>query len=214
MTQQHTPHYFIHIVSFANSPIPSNRKGSTFSNPSALLHCGFPSLSSPKANHHTMPSILGSQCAVLATAMAISGTVIFLALRLQKSLSASPHQFPAFLVQVDPTSSSSPQSLRSCISSDGKDRSQNNKKKKRVHFAEDVIDPIGYSEEFKRQHGIRLISNRGNSHLPTSSSSSTSISPSKSKKFGGKIGGMPANRMALYNGNIRDRVFQSLACSY
>ncbi|PQQ14152.1 uncharacterized protein Pyn_22497 [Prunus yedoensis var. nudiflora] len=76
-----------------------------------------------------MSSVLGSQGVVLATAMAVSGTVILLALRLQKSLPNS--HFP-----VDQINQSSPQILRSCISS------------------EDVVDPSGDGQEFRRQHQI------------------------------------------------------------
>ncbi|KAF2318052.1 hypothetical protein GH714_041384 [Hevea brasiliensis] len=140
-----------------------------------------------------MSSMLCSQGLVLATAMAVSGTVILLALRLQKSLSAS-------LLPIDQIPESSRQVLRSCISSEGK------KKKKRVHFAEDVVDPRGNGEEFRRQRGTIVLGKN-------------SSSPSKFKKIGGAAGdakgrGMPANRVALYNGILRDRVIHRLAYSY
>ncbi|KAJ9163103.1 hypothetical protein P3X46_022808 [Hevea brasiliensis] len=140
-----------------------------------------------------MSSMLCSQGLVLATAMAVSGTVILLALRLQKSL-------PASLLPIDQIPESSRQVLRSCISSEGK------KKKKRVHFAEDVVDPRGNGEEFRRQRGTIVLGKN-------------SSSPSKFKKIGGAAGdakgrGMPANRVALYNGILRDRVIHRLAYSY
>lgn len=71
------------------------------------------------------------------------------------------------------------------------------KTKKKVHFADDVVDPTGYSDEFKRQHGIV-----------------TSRSSSSNKQQKSKTRSMPANRMALYNGILRDRVGQRLAYSY
>lgn len=74
-----------------------------------------------------------------------------------------------------------------------------------MHFAEDVVDPRGDGEEFRRQHGGGIIG--GNS--------STSIKfKKKSNSVVGKDRGMPANRVALYNGILRDRVVQRLAYSY
>ena len=80
-------------------------------------------------------------------------------------------------------------------------------KKKRVHFAEDVVDPRGDGEEFRRQHSSAIVA-----------SNSCSSPVTKLKKRGGdtmrKNRGMPANRAALYNGILRDRVVQRLAYSY
>ncbi|KAJ6408056.1 hypothetical protein OIU84_011376, partial [Salix udensis] len=87
-----------------------------------------------------MSSMLCSQGVVLATAMAVSGTVILLAFRLQKSPLPSG-QFPIDLHHQ--IRQSSRQAPRSCISS-GKKKG----KKKRVHFAEDVVDPRGDGKEF------------------------------------------------------------------
>ncbi|WOH01038.1 hypothetical protein DCAR_0520417 [Daucus carota subsp. sativus] len=109
---------------------------------------------------------------MLATAMAaVSGTVIVLALGL--------HKFHL------PTSSS-------LISAS--DASKREKKKKRVQFAEDVVDPVGNSEEFRRRQRNRG-SNNGNS--------------STSRK--GRE--LQANRMALYNGILQDRVLHRTAYS-
>ncbi|KAK8482963.1 hypothetical protein V6N11_061776 [Hibiscus sabdariffa] len=160
-----------------------------------------------------MASILSSQAMVFATAMAVSGTVILLAFRLQKS-------FPLDQIHNPPPQ----QVLRSCISSgtfacficscfslpdklfelksltldyflfllkEGRTKNtKKKKKKKKVQFAEDVMD-------------------RGELRLGNDSSSS------KLNKFGGRNGGeMPANRVALYNGILRDRGVQRLAYSH
>ncbi|KAK4853408.1 hypothetical protein QYF36_008736 [Acer negundo] len=135
-----------------------------------------------------MCSMLSSQGVVLATAMAVSGTVILLALRLQKSNSQTTHQF-----SIDHHQSSQQLALRSCISSDHEKKREQKKKKKRVHFAEDVVDPRGNGEDFRRQHAA--------------------CTKTYSKKSSG--GGMPANRVALYNGILRDRVIhQRVGYSY
>ncbi|KAK8610126.1 hypothetical protein V6N13_081295 [Hibiscus sabdariffa] len=116
---------------------------------------------------------------VFATAMAVSGTVILLAFRLQKS-------FPLDQIHNPPPQ----QVLRSCISSGRTKNTKKKKKKKKVQFAEDVMD-------------------RGELRLGNDSSSS------KLNKFGGRNGGeMPANRVALYNGILRDRGVQRLAYSH
>ncbi|XP_021277215.1 uncharacterized protein LOC110411402 isoform X2 [Herrania umbratica] len=142
-----------------------------------------------------MASILSSQGVVLATAMAVSGTVILLAFRLQKSL------------PLDQISQPSQQVLRSCITS-GKKREK--KKKKKVHFAEDVMDPRGDGEEFRRQLMKNPVRIGSNNNSPAALNSS----PKFKKIGGGKDRGMPANRVALYNGILRDRVVQRLAYSY
>lgn len=158
-----------------------------------------------------MSSILSSQGMVFATAMAaVSGTVILLALRLQKSFPAS--QLSLQLVN------SLPQTPRSCISSsDGKKKDKKKKKKKRVHFAEDVVDPIGNSDEYRKlwsRSTNYLISNSAN---PSSSSSIPEESESEAitNKNDGKLQQqMPANRAALYNGILRDRVLHRASYSY
>ncbi|KAF9662903.1 hypothetical protein SADUNF_Sadunf18G0102800 [Salix dunnii] len=144
-----------------------------------------------------MSSSLCSQGVVLATAMAVSGTIILLAFRLQKTLLPSD-QFPGDHHQIP---ESSQQALRSCIASEGKKKG----KKKRVHFAEDVVDPRGDGEEFRKQHEAVF--------LTQNSSSSSSSSSSTEFKKSGQQRRMPANRAALYNGILRDRGVQRLAYS-
>ncbi|KAL2338379.1 hypothetical protein Fmac_012825 [Flemingia macrophylla] len=120
----------------------------------------------------SMSSMISAQGVAVATAMAVSGTVILLALRLQKSL----HEMP-------PPSPPPPPPLRSCISSGRKKA-----KKKRVHFAKDVVESRRDGEEFRKKiHSFKP------------------KAPSKP--------GIPANRVALYNGILRDRVAQRLAYS-
>lgn len=135
-----------------------------------------------------MSSMISAQGVVFATAMAVSGTVILLALRLQKT------QFP-----VRETPPSPPPILRSCISSDEKKREKSNKKK-RVHFAKDVMDSCSDGEEFRRQHN--------------SLRSKSEAKVQKNCNGGKEIRGMPENRVALYNGILKDRVSQRLAYSF
>ena len=180
---------------------------------------------------------MSPQGVVFATAMAVSGTVVLLVLKLQKSL-------PNTQFSVDQIPQSSQPILRSCISSGTQKRvlftcstiyilfislflffwlmgvfcffvwwrveeKKREKKKKKVHFAKDVVDPSGDGEEYRKQHGI--ISTNSSS----SSSSSLASSPTpKLEKYRGQTRGMPANRVALYNGILRDRVVQRMGYSY
>ncbi|KAI4344133.1 hypothetical protein L6164_011399 [Bauhinia variegata] len=136
-----------------------------------------------------MASMMSPHGVVLATAMAVSGTMILLTLRLQKSFLAT--HFP-----VHEIPQSSP--LRSCISSAGKKRE---KKKKRVHFADDVVVSSKDGEEFRRK--LRITGNSLHSKVQKDHHSG-----------GAALRGMPENRVALYNGILRDRVAQRLAYSY
>ncbi|KAG5049362.1 hypothetical protein JHK85_010465 [Glycine max] len=115
--------------------------------------------------------------------MAVSGTVIVLALRLQRSFLAI--QFP-----VHEISHPSTPILRSCISS-----VRNKREKKRVHFADDVVDSCGDGEEFRRQQRV-------NRNFWCSKSESKVRKNCEGKS---DVRGMPANRVALYNGILRDR---------
>ncbi|CAK9154318.1 unnamed protein product, partial [Ilex paraguariensis] len=79
---------------------------------------------------------------------------------------------------------------------DGKKRK---KKKKRVHFAEDVVDLRRNSEAYRK--------------LPSNIRHGQTL-PANSSTLKNSHGGMPANRAALYNGILRDRVVHRVAYSY
>ncbi|XP_042058726.1 uncharacterized protein LOC121803085 [Salvia splendens] len=128
-----------------------------------------------------MSSILSSQSVVLATAMAVSGTVILLAARRHQKPPPSSVNFPR------------PPSCIISSSDEGKKR----KMKKKVHFAEDVVDPRGNSEEYRKSQKANF----------NKYSNSTTLNK------GRRIQEMPANRVALYNGILRDRVHQKVAYS-
>ncbi|XP_041002396.1 uncharacterized protein LOC121248106 [Juglans microcarpa x Juglans regia] len=120
---------------------------------------------------------------------------------------SSPKVSPNNPIPRRSSSRSSPPILRPCIfsSTEGKKRE---KKKKRVQFAEDVVDPSGDGKEYRRQHDAI-------NSCSSYSSSSSSATPTKlGKSSRGETRGMPANRVALYNGILRDRGVQRLAYSY
>ncbi|KAK9229369.1 hypothetical protein WN944_022331 [Citrus x changshan-huyou] len=113
--------------------------------------------------------INSTQSLVLATAMVVSSTVLFLAFSKQKNDSKEPQE----------------ETLRSCLYSEEKKRGR---KKKRVQFAENVKDTAGNGEEYRKEYNKKF-----------------------AKQFdrtcrNDQIQGMPANRVALYHGILRDRV--------
>ncbi|XP_076958779.1 uncharacterized protein LOC143634638 [Bidens hawaiensis] len=124
-----------------------------------------------------MSSILASNGMVLATAVAaVSGTVLLLAFRLKQPDAGD------FSINH----------LRPCISSDGKKREKKNKK---VHFAEDVMEPSGNGEGFRK----RLQSKSFGQNV------STLKDEGVKRKTVRNYEGIPANRLALYTGMLRDR---------
>ncbi|KAK1413959.1 hypothetical protein QVD17_29696 [Tagetes erecta] len=125
-----------------------------------------------------MSSILASNGMVLATAMAaVSGTVLLLAFHLQKQPTNTIIHHP-----------------RPCIHQDGKKRER---KKKKVHFAKDVMEPSGNGEEFRK----KLVQSK----KLKGSSLTTLKDEGCKKKIVRNYKGIPANRMALYTGILRDR---------
>ncbi|KAM3699986.1 hypothetical protein ACB098_05G064800 [Castanea mollissima] len=127
---------------------------------------------------------------VLATAMVVSSTVLYLSCR-QRS-------FPLSHLSRN-QNSQQPQKLilRSCLHSGEKKRER--KKKKKVQFAENVKEPSGNGEEYRKgQMKMKLnkfIEGNCRNKTPT-------------------ISGMQENRIALYNGILKDRVReQRLQCS-
>ncbi|KAG2723092.1 hypothetical protein I3760_02G156300 [Carya illinoinensis] len=127
-----------------------------------------------------------SQGLVLATAMFISSTALFLAYCRQKSFT------PTQLSETQNSQQPDKQIvLRSCLYSDKKRR---DKKKKKVQFAKNAKDPRGNGEEYRKKHMKRSKVEMGcRSELR-------------------RMSGMPENRVALYNGILKERV-QKMQCS-
>ncbi|KAG7018354.1 hypothetical protein SDJN02_20222 [Cucurbita argyrosperma subsp. argyrosperma] len=121
-----------------------------------------------------MSSILTSQGLVIATAMVVSSTALFLAF--------SKHH------KINPLPSKS--LLSSCFSSE-----EEEKKKKKVRFAEDVKEPKGNGEEYRREHDERV----------AMAERRTSSSCCRNE--------IPANRVALYNGILKQRSLRT-QCSF
>ncbi|RRT62449.1 hypothetical protein B296_00025357 [Ensete ventricosum] len=131
-------------------------------------------------------SLITSHGLALATAVAVSGAVILLAVCRQKHFSAA----------LDRSSTPPWCHPRSCMSSsEGRKREKANGKqqrRKRVQFAAEVEELGGSSRNETPAELAR---------------------PPRGERRG-EARGMPANRVALYNGILRDRVMQRTATSY
>ncbi|KAF5741738.1 hypothetical protein HS088_TW10G00743 [Tripterygium wilfordii] len=134
-----------------------------------------------------MSSVLSSQGVALATAMVVSCTAIYLAFSSPKPIKTLDSQPPS-------------PNLRSCLCKDDQRKRRNSRKKKRVQFAESVKETEGNGEEYRRARE----NNKNNSN--------TRIQKSCRNEFP-ETQKIPANRAALYNGILRDRVHR-LQCSY
>ncbi|KAM7475914.1 hypothetical protein LguiB_023157 [Lonicera macranthoides] len=121
---------------------------------------------------------------VLATAVAVSGTVIFLSLFREKNFQTT--QISGNHEDSQSSSSSKP-TLRPCISSSGGKR----RKKKRVRFAESV------KEDSSGNLSKQIINEGGGG--------------GGSSNYRGLMMMMPANRVALYSGILKST---SSSCSY
>ncbi|KAI4355742.1 hypothetical protein L6164_004488 [Bauhinia variegata] len=126
----------------------------------------------------------------MINAMLISSTVIYIAFYWQKAS-------PTFQLSGNSNSQEpNKQVLRSCLFTEEKKRERKNKKKK-VKFAENVKEEsvIQATEEHKEeQRKPKRVSRSCRNEIP-------------------EIRRMPANRIALYNGILRDRV-NRMQCSY
>ncbi|CAL9220994.1 unnamed protein product [Arabidopsis halleri] len=126
---------------------------------------------------------------VIATAMVCSSTALFLAMARQFH---GNHQTSKVLDQTPRPI------LRSCLSSE--ETRKQRKRIKKVRFADNVKDTKGNGEEYRRRE-----LNRRSVPEPVTK-------PGKTGSMC-RISTMPANRMALYNGILRDRDHR-VQCSY
>ncbi|KAK7325244.1 hypothetical protein VNO77_29403 [Canavalia gladiata] len=129
-----------------------------------------------------------SQGLVLTTAMLVSSTVLYLAFSRNKTTSS-------FLLHSNSDSHHSNKPiLRSCLYSEEKKKER--KKNKKVQFADNVKEAGERSEVVSEEKQSKQ--NRVSSICRHETSETR---------------GIPANRIALYNGILRDRVHR-MECSY
>ncbi|VFQ73610.1 unnamed protein product [Cuscuta campestris] len=146
--------------------------------------------------------LLTSRAVVLATtAMAVSGTVVLLACRLQIRFMpplSEIRQTPGGAGKTTPSS----HFPRSCISSS--DKKKERSQKKRVHFAKDVVEPSENNQEYRRLH-CNFQKSTFASHISWSKSA---------LKKSGKSQQIPPNRMAIYASALKERGLNQLTHSY
>ncbi|KAM1823102.1 hypothetical protein ACFX13_025758 [Malus domestica] len=130
-----------------------------------------------------MSSMLGSQGLVLATAMAVSSMLVFLHFSRQKNFP------PTQLSHQSPNQIP----LRSCLYS--RDRKRERKKKK-VHFAENIEEEEQAGDGEEEEEPISIEKSK--------------VETSCRNEIRRKI---PANRIALYNGILKNRM-QRMECSH
>ncbi|KAM0933299.1 hypothetical protein DsansV1_C35g0227511 [Dioscorea sansibarensis] len=145
-----------------------------------------------------MSSLVGAHGMAFATAMAVSGTVILLALCRPRTLTDASTQ----------NSQSKKLGLRPCINSGspGESSQMKKKKEKRVRFAEDVVvefeaegsseDEFDYDYNYNYTYGEEY-----------------GVTQEQEEEEEGIVEKMPANRVALYNGILQARMHR-IACSY
>ncbi|KAM6546438.1 hypothetical protein CsatB_027174 [Cannabis sativa] len=89
--------------------------------------------------------MLGSQSLVLATAMVVSSTLLFLTFSKQKFQLSGNHDSEQSSQKIPP----------SCLSSGNDKEMRERNKKKKVKFAENVKEPKGNGEEFRNGYKKR-----------------------------------------------------------
>ncbi|ESQ48373.1 hypothetical protein EUTSA_v10021746mg [Eutrema salsugineum] len=121
----------------------------------------------------------------IATAMVFSSTALFLAMARHGNQTSKAHdQTPRPI-------------LRSCLFSE---ETKKQRRKKKVRFAENVKDTKGNGKEYRRRELSKIT-------VPE-----PVTKPGKTNS-NCRISTMPANRMALYSGILRDRDHRT-QCSY
>ncbi|CAK8574641.1 unnamed protein product [Lathyrus sativus] len=129
-----------------------------------------------------------SQRLVLTTAMVLSTTVLYLTFCKQK---------PSFQIHEN-SNSKDKLILRSCLCTEEKKREKRRKKKK-VKFSENVM-----VKEEESESNEEIIEKQGKKK--------NRVSTNKCRNEIREERGMPANRIALYNGILRDRVHRMGSC--